>query len=579
MNFAMAARGKVSAILGTVLDAHSHPDLAEQERDRAFHRAAIALAVSGIWAIQYMLGKQVQASTWFVVFIGLLSGMALIHRHALELRPTAAVYGLYLFLVLDPLVIVGILVQDPHTFAFLYPVLIVVVVRCGLRYGVRTMYLAWTASLAAVPLLLGNPFFRNEAALTASLVLMLLLVPVLFHSLIRRIHNVRAIETERARLAALHEASAARSAFLSKVSHELRSPLQGIVSALDLIEMRHGHLQASDADLVARMRRSSLLLNTQLRDLLTLARGEAGRLEVNPEPFEATALVEALVDGARELANASELELTVGLPDGPIFVIADAARIDQVLTNLLINSIRYTEKGQVRVTLHPYDAAARRLRFSVADTGPGIPEAALPTLFVPDKTLAGDERRGKGSGLGLAIVRTLVDLLGGTIAVTSHLGKGTTFKLEVPAEPVEKEDSAEPLEHATQRVLVVDDRQDVLDALTSVIDELGFECDRAASTAVAANLLASRRYDIVVFDVEMPVKSGVELAAETRRGSGPNARSRFIGISAAAGSMAPGETFDAVLAKPVDHAALRQALTGGAYLSRPSQPGLWLDEA
>jgi CheY-like chemotaxis protein/anti-sigma regulatory factor (Ser/Thr protein kinase) len=326
------------------------------------------------------------------------------------------------------------------------------------------------------------------------------------------------------------------------------------------------------------MRRSSLLLNTQLRDLLTLARGEAGRLEVHPEPFEATALVEALVDGARDLANASGLELKSALPDGPVFVIADAARIDQVLTNLVINSIRYTEKGQVRVTLHPYDDKARRLRFSVADTGPGIPAAALPTLFVPDRTLSGDERRGKGSGLGLAIVRTLVDLLGGTIAVASHVGKGTTFTLEVPAEPVAPVEAAEPLEHSRQRVLVVDDRQDVLEALISVIDELGFECDRASSTAMAANLLASRRYDIVVFDVEMPVKSGVELAAETRRGSGPNVRSRFIGISAAAASAAVGETFDAVLAKPVDHAALRKALTGGAYLSRPSQPGLWLDE-
>ena len=92
------------------------------------------------------------------------------------------------------------------------------------------------------------------------------------------------------------------------------------------MEMRHGQLQASDAELVARMRRSSLLLNTQLRDLLTLARGEAGRLEMHPEPFEATALVEALVDGARDLADAKGLELTTGLPDGPIFVVADAAR-------------------------------------------------------------------------------------------------------------------------------------------------------------------------------------------------------------------------------------------------------------
>ncbi len=512
------------------------------------------------------------------MFLGVCGLIALLYRDLLRWKAAIAVPSVYLFVVLDPFVVTGILVQDPHVFAFLYPFLIIVVVRCGLRYGVRTMYLAWISALASMPLLLTSTYWREQASLAASLIVMLAAVPVLFDSLIRRIHNVRAIEAERVRLAALHEASSARSAFLSKVSHELRSPLQGIVSALDLMEMRHGHLQASDAELVARMRRSSLLLNTQLRDLLTLARGEAGRLEVHAEPFEAVALVEALVDGARDLAAGSRLELTAKVPDGPVFVVADAARIDQVLTNLVINSIRYTEKGQVRVTLHPYDPATARLRFSVADTGPGIPEAALPTLFAPDKTLGGDERRGKGSGLGLAIVRTLVDLLGGTISVTSRLGQGTTFVLEVPVQAVDDVPAAEPPRQATHRVLVVDDRPDVLDALSSVIDELGFECDRASSTAEAASLLATRRYDIVVFDLEMPVKSGVELARETRGGGGPNARSRFIGISAATASASVAEPFDAVLTKPVDHAALRQVLTGGAYLSRPSQPGLWMDD-
>ena len=249
-----------------------------------------------------------------------------------------------------------------------------------------------------------------------------------------------------------------------------------------------------------------------------------------------------------------------------------------MLTNLVINSIRYTEQGQVRVTLHSYDAAARRLRFSVADTGPGIPEAALPTLLAPDKTLGGDERRGKGSGLGLAIVRTLVDLLGGTIAVASQLGKGTTFTLEVPAEPVEKEEESCPTAAAsTHCVLVVDDRQDVLDALISVIDELGFECDRARPPR---SLPTCSPADATTSSSSISrCRSRAAPSSPRRRdaGAGRTPGHASSGSACGHGEHAVGDTFDAVLAKPVEQAALRQALTGGAYLSRPSQPGLWLD--
>jgi signal transduction histidine kinase len=119
--------------------------------------------------------------------------------------------------------------------------------------------------------------------------------------------------------------------------------------------MRHAHAFEQDGELIARMRRSSLLLNTQLRDLLTLAKGEAGRLELRPEPFEALALVEALADGVRELAQAKGLDFLVEVPRDAIFVVADGARVDQVLANLVVNSIRYTDTGQVRITLHRYD--------------------------------------------------------------------------------------------------------------------------------------------------------------------------------------------------------------------------------
>jgi len=484
---------------------------------------------------------------------------------------------LYFFLITDPLFFISMLALDPRTFAFLHPLLLVIVVRSGIRYGLRTMYLAWGSAMTGSLLLLINEFWRREVSLTSAYALMLVCVPLFFASLIRRIHNVRAIEHEHARFSALNESTLARSAFLAKVSHELRSPLQGIVSALDVLSMRRGPTADADDELIGRIRRSSLLLNTHLRDMLTLAKGEAGRLELRPEPFDACALVESVAASAADLASDKKLELIVDVPPTATFVVADSARIDQILTNLVINSIRYTESGQVRLSLARYDPAARLLRFTVSDTGPGIPAAMLPTLLTPDRVVTGSERRGEGSGIGLAIVRTLVDHLGGRVEVQSQLGKGTTFTIEIPAEPVESGDDDEARDAPTGRVLIVDDRADVLDALASVLDELGFECDRTTSAAVAANLLASRPYDAALVDIEMPIKGGAELADETRRGKGPNAGTRFIGMSAGEVSDAVLLRFDACLGKPIDHGALRRALLGSGYGARPSQPGLWTE--
>ncbi len=544
--------------------AHRVPMRDQHERERAFQRGLISGCVATYWAALYLTGtEQWPARSPFAYALIAVAVASWYHYRKLQSHPEACIRAQYAFLILDPALIVGILVQDPQTFAFLNPFLLVIIVRSGLRYGPRTMWLSWAASvLATIILLPRSSYWRSEISLTLSLFLLLAFVPAFFLSLIRRIHNVRVLEEERARVGAMQEVVTARSAFLAKVSHELRSPLQSIVSALDLFEMRHGHGIKDDAELIGRMRRSSMLLNTQLRDLLTLARGQAGRLELHPEPFEAAALVEGVALASRDAAKEKGLSLTVGLPDEAVFVVADGARIDQILTNLVVNSIRYTLVGEVRVTLGSYDRAEKHLHFTVADTGPGIPAAVLPSLFEPDKLPSGHERKGEGSGIGLAVVRTLVDHLGGSISVDSREGQGTTFELRIPAELIDPEDPSDSTTHdAGDKVLIVDDREDVLSGLTGVINELGYECDRASTSASASNLLASRRYHAVLLDIQLPLKSGAELAAETRRGSGPNRETRLLGMSAAevTAQYADGP-FDACLTKPIDRNALQRAL-------------------
>jgi signal transduction histidine kinase/CheY-like chemotaxis protein len=548
------------------------------ERDRALQRGLVPLCLSLVWVAEYALQIHIEADPWFIALCLGYSAVSFGYRRLLSFPGVWSTLALYAFLFVDPLVVLGALVEEPRRFAFLNPFLLVIVVRTGIRYGIRTMYLSWVTTLLGSSILLSSPYWRTNVELTLAAILMVALVPAFFASLIRKIHNIRATEEERARLAAVHELAVARNTFLAKVSHELRSPLQSIVSALDVIEMRQREISPDDQELIGRMRRSSLLLNTQLRDLLTLAKGEAGRLQMHPETFDAAALVEATVESVRELADAKSLSLVTDLPLGPLFVVADGARIDQVLTNLIINSIRYTEIGQVRVTMRSERSPAAELRFIVSDTGPGIPQEVLPTLFEPDKVLTSPVRRGEGSGIGLAIVRTLIDHLGGVVSVTSQLGRGTTFTLRIPAEPVDLDSAEERTDESGGRVLIVDDRDEVRDALASVIDELGFECDCAASAAAGANLLAARRYAAVLLDVQMPLKGGDELAAETRRGSGPNCATKLIAMSAAEWS-GDASSFDACLTKPIEHQALKHALVGLAPdFSKPSQPGLWVEE-
>ena len=548
------------------------PERAENEAERTVVRAIVVTIVWLLWSLELSAGDPgwTPARTVLLIVaiayaIGAVAYRLYLHRH-----PARGLIFQYLFLVLDPSLLVLAIAQDADHLALLHPFLMIVIIRCGIRYGTRTMWLAWwaasiTASIA-MPL---SEHWRTRPELSIAFALMLAFVPMFFNRLIRRVHQVRQIEEERARLNAMQEVVTARSTFLAKVSHELRSPLQTIVSALDVFEMRHAHGAADDDQLIARMRRSSMLLNTQLRDLLTLARGQAGRLELRPEPFEACSLVEGVALAARDSAHEKGLTLDLQLPQDAVFVVADGSRIDQVLTNLVVNSIRYTDHGSVSVTLHPYDRPAGRLRFTISDTGPGIRADRLPTLFQPETPGTTTDRKGEGSGIGLAVVRTLLEHLGGSVSVRSEVGVGTRFDLDIPAELIDSEEPAAATPNTRDRVLIVDDREDVLSGLTSVVHELGFDCDRASTTAAAATLLAARRYHAVLFDIQMPGKSGADLATETRRGTGPNRCTRMLGMSAAEVTAQYSDgPFDACLAKPIDRAALVSALRGERLESR-----------
>src|SRR6185369_15597084 len=324
-----------------LFDAHTAPARREHELAGAWPRVAGCLCVAAVWGYDHAVGRIDAARETLLAVDAIYLALALAYLLLLRRERASTAAPLYFFLVGDALFLTAILALDPRSFAFTDPLLFVVILRDGIHYGLRTMYLSWAAALAASLLFFADPSWVDRIELVLTFFITLALVPVFFASLIQRIHALRAIEEERAQLAAINDAIAARSAFLARVSHELRSPLQGIVSALDVLALRQGPRARADDELLQRIRRSSLLLNTHLRDLLTLAKGEAGHLELRPEPFDACALVESVAASALDFARAKKLELVVDVPPEAVFVVADAARIDQILTNLLINSIRY----------------------------------------------------------------------------------------------------------------------------------------------------------------------------------------------------------------------------------------------
>jgi len=235
---------------------------------------------------------------------------------------------------------------------------------------------------------------------------------------------------------AAEAASRAKSAFLANVSHELRTPLTAILGLSESLEEGvYGALAPEQQDVTQRVVRSGRHLLTLINDILDQSRIEAGKLELHLEPVELAPLIDAVAASLAPLVEHQGNQLTVNYPSGLGWIRSDAARLRQILFNLLHNANKFTERG--RITLTVATAArgngAPRIVFTITDTGIGMTDAQQRDLFEvftqADMALA---RKYGGAGLGLALTRAFCQLLGGEIAVESALGQGATFTVRLP---------------------------------------------------------------------------------------------------------------------------------------------------
>ncbi|MEO8800954.1 MAG: ATP-binding protein, partial [Polyangiaceae bacterium] len=310
--------------------------------------------------------------------------------------------------------------------------------------GIGSVKLAWVLAqpvavgeVAAGAILLGGlePLAddRREAIADATRQLAVAMPNAWTHD--RLIETSRMLEEQGETLA---RANRVKSEFLTSMSHELRTPLSAIIGFADLLTTSpRENMSPRAKESVERIKRNGEHLLLLINDVLDLAKADAGRIDVRNAPVSLAQLCRASVAEVESLRGSKDLRLVADVPEGSAETMTDAQRVRQILLNLLANAIKFTDRGEVVLTLR---FTADRAMLSVRDTGLGIATASMSELFKEFTQLeAGDGRRFAGTGVGLALSRRLARALGGDIEVESREGVGSTFTLILPHSPIVRE--------------------------------------------------------------------------------------------------------------------------------------------
>ncbi len=444
-------------------------------------------------------------------------------------------------MLLDYSVIALLMVADGARTAPLYVVLMWVTVGNGLRYGPRFLRLSVVhASIAFAAVLLLTPYWHEMPYLGIGLLLGLIAIPMYLSGLLRAL--TRALDDAR-------RANEAKTRFVATMSHELRSPLNGIIGMSEVLSStRLNAEQRECADVIQTSAHALMLL---VEDVLNFAAIEAGKLHQIEAPFSLRELLRRLRTLLHPLAAAKNLRFTIDADESvPDAFVGDSAHLLQILLNLVGNAIKFTERGSVGVRVEPVgvENGRQQLRFSIRDTGIGIPAEQHERIFKPFEQLdSGPSRKHGGTGLGVTIARTLAELLEGRIGVEDNPGGGTHFWAEIPFAEVELRDGvpATPSVRAQStrndgagdgahvisldnplvrhrarvrplRLLVADDLASNRAVMRRLLERAGHALVFASNGEEALDALSDSELDAAILDLHMPDISGLDVLKQAR---------------------------------------------------------------